>query len=93
MTTTAPDRDAATAGLGQISARLGRLEVYAPGASEVRVDDQVVEGTSVYVNAGSHVIAARRGGREQRRTEVVGAGEVRSIALVVEEEAAHRESS
>lgn len=80
----APDRDAATAGLGQISPKLGKLEVFAPEAGEVRVDDQPVEGGSIYVNAGSHVISARKGDRELRRTEVVGAGEVRSIALVEE---------
>ncbi|WP_438025658.1 hypothetical protein [Sorangium sp. So ce233] len=78
----APDRDAAGAALGQIAPRLGRLDVYAPGARDVRVDDAPAEGASVYVNPGSHVVAGEIDGQVLRRTEVIGAGEVRSVALV-----------
>ncbi|WP_437812911.1 hypothetical protein [Sorangium sp. So ce1078] len=78
----APDRDAAGAALGQIAPRLGRIEVYAPGARDVRVDDAPVEGASVYVNPGSHVVAGEVDAQVLRRTEVIGAGEVRSVALV-----------
>ncbi|WP_437634097.1 hypothetical protein [Sorangium sp. So ce854] len=78
----APDRDAAGAALGQLAPRLGRIDVYAPGARDVRVDDVRVEGASVYVNPGSHVVAGEIDAQALRRTEVVGAGEVRSVALV-----------
>ncbi|XYH98549.1 hypothetical protein ACMHYB_01945 [Sorangium sp. So ce1128] len=78
----APDRDAAGAALGQIAPRLGRIDVYAPDARDVRVDDVPVEGASVYVNPGSHVVAGEVDAQVLRRTEVIGAGEVRSVALV-----------
>ncbi|WP_437569961.1 hypothetical protein [Sorangium sp. So ce542] len=78
----APDRDAAGAALGQLAPRLGRIDVYAPGAHGVRVDDAPVEGASVYVNPGSHVVAGEVDAQILRRTEVIGAGEVRSVALV-----------
>ncbi|WP_437957515.1 hypothetical protein WME76_40380 [Sorangium sp. So ce119] len=78
----APDRDAATAALGRIAPRLGRIDVYAPGARDVRVDEVPVEGASVHVNPGSHVVAGEVDGQVLRRTEVIGAGEVRSVALV-----------
>ncbi|WP_437537685.1 hypothetical protein WME79_18760 [Sorangium sp. So ce726] len=78
----APDRDAAGAALGQIAPRLGRIDVYAPGARDVRVDDVPVESGSVYVNPGSHVVAAQVGAQVVRRTEGIGPGEVRSVALV-----------
>ncbi|MGK3967579.1 hypothetical protein WMF38_25830 [Sorangium sp. So ce118] len=78
----APDRDAAGAALGQIAPRLGRLDVYAPGARDVRVDDVPAEGAGVYVNPGSHVVSGEVDGQVLQRTEVIGAGEVRGVALV-----------
>ncbi|MDI1443396.1 hypothetical protein [Polyangium sp. 6x1] len=80
----APDRDEAGKALGELAARLGRIEVFAPEVEDVRVDDQPLEGTSVYVHPGTHVIEGRVRGIEVRRTEELQAGNVRSVALVAE---------
>jgi len=79
---TAPDRDAAGEALAALAPRLGRLDVYAPDAAEVRIDDRLVEESTVYVYPGAHVISARVGGRVVRRTEEVEAGAARSVALL-----------
>jgi hypothetical protein len=80
----APDRDAAGAALAQIAPRLARIDVVAPDARELRVDDQPLEGASVYVYPGDHVISGAIGDRTVLRTEAIRAGEVRSVALVAE---------
>ena len=80
----APDRDEAGKALAGLGARLGRIEVFAPEAEDVRIDDQPLEGTSVYVHPGSHVLEGRVRGIAVRRTEVLEAGSVRSVALVAE---------
>ncbi|MDC3955995.1 tetratricopeptide repeat protein [Polyangium jinanense] len=80
----APDRDAAGKALAELATKLGRIEVFAPEAEEVRVDDQPLEGTSVYVHPGTHVIKGRVRGVSVQRTEALEAGGVRSVALVAE---------
>lgn len=81
----APDRDEAGKALAELATKLGRIEVFAPEAEDVRVDDQPLEGSSVYVHPGTHVIKGRVRGASVQRTEVLEAGSVRSVALVVEE--------
>ncbi len=76
------DRDEAGKALAQLSTRLGRLEVFAPEAEDVRIDDQPLEGTSVYVHPGTHLLEGRVRGVSVKRTEVLEAGSVRSVALV-----------
>lgn len=78
----APDRDAATAALGALAEKLGRIEVYAAEVDVVRVDNESIEGTSVYVHPGMHVIEGQTGETKIQRTEVVEAGSVRSVVLV-----------
>jgi tetratricopeptide (TPR) repeat protein len=80
----APDRDAATQALAVLASKLGRIEVYATGADIVRVDDELLEGTSVYVHPGMHVVEGQMGTVLVRRTEMLEAGSVRSVALVEE---------
>ncbi|MDI3289146.1 hypothetical protein [Polyangium sp. 15x6] len=80
----AADRDAAGKALAELATKLGRIEVFAPEAEDVRVDDLPLEGTSVYVHPGTHVIKGRVRGVSVQRTEELGAGSVRSVALVAE---------
>jgi len=78
----APDRDAAMAALGALAEKLGRIEVFAAGVDAVRIDDELLEGLSVYVHPGMHVIEGQLGETKIRRTEMIEAGSVRSVALV-----------
>ncbi|HVK64771.1 MAG TPA: hypothetical protein VM694_09860 [Polyangium sp.] len=80
----APDRDEAGKALAELTAKLGRIEVFAPEAENVQVDDQRLEGTSVYVHPGTHVIKGRVRGIVVQRTEALEAGSVRSVALIAE---------
>jgi tetratricopeptide (TPR) repeat protein len=78
----APDRDAAMAALGALAERLGRIEVYAAEIDVVRIDDEVLDGTSVYVHPGMHVVEGQSKDTKIRRTDMIEAGTVRSVALV-----------
>jgi tetratricopeptide (TPR) repeat protein len=78
----APDRDSATAALAALAEKLGRIEVYAAGVDTVRIDDEALDGTSIYVHPGMHVIEGQTGDTKIRRTEMVEAATVRSVALV-----------
>jgi hypothetical protein len=77
----ARDRNSATTALAALAAKLGRLDVFAPAPDTVAVDDQAIEGRSVYVNPGVHVVRARRGDRDQQQTSTVRAGQVLSVAF------------
>jgi hypothetical protein len=81
----AKDRDRATTILAQLAARLARIDVQAAGADLITVDEVVLEGPSLYVNPGSHVVRARHGGRDERRTFTVDAGQTLSVAFVDEQ--------
>jgi hypothetical protein len=81
----AKDRDRATTILAQLAARLARIEVQAVGAELITIDDVVLEGPSLYVNPGSHVVRARHGGRDERRTFTVEAGQTLGVAFVDEQ--------
>jgi hypothetical protein len=80
----AKDRDAATTALRELAERLGRLDVVAPGATEVTIDGGPWDGASLYVHPGSHVVRARVGDRVIVRAPAVEAGGVVSVALVDE---------
>lgn len=81
----APDRNAATEALETLGAKLGRIEIHAPGIDIVRVDDALIEERSVYVYSGMHVIEGQTQEGPIRRTENVEVGSIRSVALVDEE--------
>ncbi|HRI63606.1 MAG TPA: hypothetical protein PK156_05195, partial [Polyangium sp.] len=78
----APDRNAATTTLETLAAKLGRIEIHAPGVDIVRVDDLVVDERSVYVYPGMHVVEGKTGDDTIRRTENVEIGSTRSVVLV-----------
>ncbi|MRG98445.1 hypothetical protein GF068_42010 [Polyangium spumosum] len=80
----APDRDEAGKALAELATKLGRIEVFAPEAEDVKVDDLPLEGTILYVHPGTHVIEGRVRGVAVQRTEELEAGSVRSVALVAE---------
>jgi tetratricopeptide (TPR) repeat protein len=75
------DRDTATARLQALGGKLGRLELRAEGVTELRVDGQAVDSTTVYVSPGSHVVTARKGSQSIRHLASVQAGELLSVAL------------
>jgi hypothetical protein len=77
----ARDRDAATKELAVLAARLGRIDVFAPGAERVMIDGQAADDRTVYVNPGSHVLTAVVDGRDASRSVELRAGESRSVAF------------
>ncbi len=77
----AKDRDRATAARKELAARLGRLEVQARGVTDVRLDGAPLEGTSVYVAPGEHVVVGRAGEAEVRARPTVAAGEAAGVVL------------
>lgn len=80
----APDREAAATALAALAESLGRIDVYATEMDAVRVDDEFLDGTSVYVTPGTHVIEGQAGEIKIRRTEILERGVVRAVALVPE---------
>lgn len=78
----APDRDAAMAALAVLAEKLGRIEVFAENVGAVRIDDELLDGLVAYVHPGMHVIEGQLGDTKIRRTEMIEAGSVRSVALV-----------
>lgn len=77
----APDRNSATNALVSLSAKLGRLEIHREGVDDVRVDGRPVDGASVYVYPGRHLVSGRRAGERVEQTESVAAGAVVSIVF------------
>jgi hypothetical protein len=71
----APDRREATAKLGELSPRLGRVEVRPEGAERVKIDDEPARAPSPRVLAGTHAVEAIVAGRPMRRSVVVHPGE------------------
>lgn len=78
----APDRDAAAAALSVLAESLGRIDIYAAEMQTIRVDDELVDETSIYVNPGTHLIEGQSGQTILRRTENLERGAVRAVALV-----------
>jgi tetratricopeptide (TPR) repeat protein len=76
------DRNSATAALRDVSTKIARIDVVAPDFQDVRVDEQTVDGSTIYVTAGTHVVEGKSGGHLVRQTSTVAAGDVISVALV-----------
>lgn len=76
-----PDRDSATTALRELSARVGRIDIYAPGVDNLRVDGAALAASSAYVNPGTHLIAGRVGERALAKSVTVLAGATVSVAL------------
>jgi tetratricopeptide (TPR) repeat protein len=76
----ARDRDRATAARKELSVSLGRLDIHGY-ATDIRVDDVPVDGASVYVEPGQHLIRGRAGNGSVERVESVQAGAVASVVL------------
>ena len=76
-----PDRKSATSALLQLSAKLGRFEVQAPGADEVKIDGNLVEGSIAFVHPGSHTLRATFGGKVVERVLSIEAGATVSVAV------------
>lgn len=78
----AHDRSNATKALAQLAQKLGRVEIHAAaGIEDVKVDAKPVEGESVFVVPGTHVVSGREGARSVEQTVNVAAGAVISVAL------------
>lgn len=81
----ARDRKSAAKDLEKLASKLGRLDLYAPDAEQVEIDDRPVMGQSAYVNPGSHVVRGRlKNGKVLTRTQAVERGDVASVALIDE---------
>lgn len=81
----ARDRKSAAKDLEKLAAKLGRLDLYAPGVERIEIDDRPIMGQSAYVNPGSHVVRGRlKSGKVLTRTQAVERGDVASVALVDE---------
>jgi len=79
----ARDRNSAQRLLRALSNRLARLEIHATDVTDVRVDDAPVDGPSVYVTPGAHVVEGKASdGTAVRQSSDVQAGDVMSVALV-----------
>jgi hypothetical protein len=68
----------------QLKLKLGRLNIYAPGFPIIEIDGQVIEGTSVFVTPGTHIVRGRSPKGSLERVQGVEAGGVASVALVQE---------
>jgi tetratricopeptide (TPR) repeat protein len=80
----ARDRDRATAARRELAAALGRLDIQtAPGMTDVMVDFQPVDRTSLYVDPGDHIVHARWGQAGVDQVQTVAAGETASVVLAV----------
>lgn len=80
----APDRKNAAASLEQLSKKLGKLNIYAPAFPIIEIDGEVVEGPSVFVTPGTHIVRGRAQGNVVERVQGVEAGSAASVALVQE---------
>jgi hypothetical protein len=80
----APDRKSAVTSLEQLTGKLGKLNIYAPGFTVIEIDGQVIEGSSVFVTPGTHIIRGRSQSGVLERVQGVEAGGIASVALVQE---------
>lgn len=78
----ARDRNSATDALRKLAPELGRLEIHASDVTDVRVDNEPIEGTSLYVTPGTHLIQGRHDDRVVSQSQDVTAGATVSVALV-----------
>jgi hypothetical protein len=80
----APDRKSAVTSLEQLTGKLGKLNIYAPGYTTIEIDGQAIEGASVFVTPGTHIVRGRSESGVLERVQGVEAGGVASVALVQE---------
>lgn len=78
----AADRDRALQELKRLAARVGRIDVIAPGVARIFVDERPLAGSRVYVTPGEHTIRGTKGDRVLVKTTTVTAGQAVSVALV-----------
>jgi hypothetical protein len=77
----ARDRDHATEALRHLGAQLVRLDVQGAEDGSVSVDGRSIEGQSVYVSPGDHIVEGRVRGELVRRTAGGVVGGAFSVAL------------
>ncbi len=77
----ARDRNVATAQLGSLTTRLGRIEVHGRAIERLTVDEQPSEERIVYVSPGAHVVAATVAGTLLQQTPKLAAGAVVSLVF------------
>ena len=81
----APDddsrRDKANELIGELTPKLGRVEVEERGASEVELDSRPLEGPVTYVDPGDHMVTGRFGEKGVQRKISVVAGSLARVVL------------
>jgi hypothetical protein len=76
------DRNSAQRAVNDLSNRLARLEIHATDVATLKIDGEPVEGTSIFVTPGAHVVEGRtRDDRPVREAQTVEPGDVVSIVL------------
>lgn len=80
----ARDRNHALSSVQELAPKLGLITVTATGVTNVRVDGAELEGDSVYVLPGEHILDGKSDSGTVRLTRVVAAGQSISVALVPE---------
>jgi hypothetical protein len=78
----ASGRDSANSSLRELSKKLARLEVAAPGMTDLQIDGHPSDESIVYVMPGTHTIEARQEDRVVRHSQEAEAGITVGIALV-----------
>ncbi|MBI5537044.1 MAG: tetratricopeptide repeat protein [Deltaproteobacteria bacterium] len=75
------DRVETRARIAALTAKLGRLEISGPGASEIKVDDEAVDSALVFVDPGDHVVTATLDNEKVTRKVNVAAGSKARVLL------------
>jgi hypothetical protein len=75
------DRPETRARIAALTAKLGRLEISGAGAEEIKVDDEPVDSSLVFVDPGDHVVTATVNGERVTRRVSVTAGSKARVLL------------
>lgn len=75
------DRDTATAALGELGAKLGKIVLHASGPTALEVDERANDPDGVYVAPGEHTVSGTFEGKPVRKSITVAAGQTSSVML------------
>lgn len=75
------DRDTATAALGELAGKLGKILAHASGPTDLQIDGAPSEPDGVYVAPGEHVVSGTYEGKPVRKSVTLAAGQTLSVTL------------
>lgn len=76
-----PNRDRATASLGELARSLGRIELVAPGARDLEIDGVGASDRVIFVAPGSHLATAAFDGARASRQIAIEPGQTLTVVL------------